>query len=427
MNLDLWITLGCFGFVAFAMLSGKIAPSVACGGAVCVLWITGVLSGEEVFRGFTAPNVLVLVGMMIVVGTLLRTGLMDRIASLVLRSRGNGLPMLLACAMAIPFVLCHFIGSVTALITVLPLLIALAEETGIPASRMVLPASIGAQAGQFVLPVGGGVAQFLWINEIAESLGSSERLGFWDQPLVRLPAALAVMIYVAVLGYKLLPERDIPPAEWRNVAPETQKNDTLPPWKETAVYGIFAACVILMGCSARLHVPMHFISTAAAVLCCLLNVCGERDYFRMVNWPLVFVIAFLMPMSTALHNSGAGEWMAGLLSGVFCSSNLFWLCGSLFLIVGLLTQVLDNTALSNLTVPIVIIACGEHGVSMLPAVCAVRAAALVSFCTPLASPASLTAYRLGGYSMKEMLRFTVPCVAIYGLITALWIPIYFSI
>ena len=71
--------------------------------------------------------------------------------------------------------------------------------------------------------------------------------------------------------------------------------------------------------------------------------------------------------------------------------------------------------------------CLQNNVSMLPVVAAVRASTLVSFCTPLASPSSLMAYNLGGYSMKEMMKFNLPCVLISAVISILWIPIYFAL
>ena len=40
-----------------------------------------------------------------------------------------------------------------------------------------------------------------------------------------------------------------------------------------------------------------------------------------------------------------------------------------------------------------------------------------SFSTPLASPSSLMAYKLGGYSMKEMLKFSIPIIALSTVVS----------
>ena len=37
------------------------------------------------------------------------------------------------------------------------------------------------------------------------------------------------------------------------------------------------------------------------------------------------------------------------------------------------------------------------------------------------------AYKLGGYSMKEMLKFSIPIIALSTVVSIIWVPFYFSI
>ena len=37
------------------------------------------------------------------------------------------------------------------------------------------------------------------------------------------------------------------------------------------------------------------------------------------------------------------------------------------------------------------------------------------------------AYKLGGYSMKEMLKFSVPIILLSAVVSIIWIPLYFTI
>ena len=128
MNTALVLTLIAFIFVAFALLTGKVAPSVECGISIAFLWITGVVDETQVFENFISSNVIVMIGMMIVIAALLKTSILSHIASLV---KGNSIRPILIVAMIVPFILCQFIGGVTSMITVLPLLIALASQIGI--------------------------------------------------------------------------------------------------------------------------------------------------------------------------------------------------------------------------------------------------------------------------------------------------------
>lgn len=427
MNLGLILTLIAFIFVAFSLLTGKVAPSVACGIAIVFLWLFGIITEQEAFSNFVSSNIIVMIGMMVVIAALLKTSILSYIAGLIRKSRGNSVTLVLLVGMIVPFILGHFIGGVTAMITVLPLLMALADEVGIAPTVVVMPASVGAQAGLLCLPIGGGASQYLMLNQMAANVGSVEEFGFWDLCLTRLPGTIAVMAFVVFLGYKLLPQRGLGNAEALENKPDVLKKSELPRWKENAAYAIFFGSLVLMIFSRRLGISMSLISTAAAMLCVLLGILDEREMYRSVNWPLVFMMAFVLSISTALNNSGAGELLASAFQGVFNLGSTFAICAVIFLIMAAMTQLMDNTALVNIFAPIAMIACMQNNISILPVACAIRASTLISFCTPMASPSSLMAYNLGGYSMKEMLKFNIPCVLISTIVSIIWIPLYFSL
>ena len=69
----------------------------------------------------------------------------------------------------------------------------------------------------------------------------------------------------------------------------------------------------------------------------------------------------------------------------------------------------------------------QNGISALPIVCAIDASCLSSYSTPMSAPSSLVAYQMGGYSLKEMIKFTFPMILISSLVSVFWIPFYFSI
>ncbi|MBR6208738.1 MAG: anion permease [Oscillospiraceae bacterium] len=427
MNTGLILTLIAFVFVAYSLLTGKIAPSVASGIAMCFLWLSGVVTEKEVFANFISGNIIVMIGMMVVIAALLKTSILHHIANIVRKAKGNSVHLVLFIGMFVPFILCHFIGGVTAMITVIPLMMALADEVGIAPTRVVAPVSVGAQAGLLCLPIGGGAAQFLTFNQMAANVGNPEQFGFWDFCLTRLPATLVVMAFVMFFGYKLLPERGLKNTEALDHRLDVLKKSELPRWKEIAAYVIFGGSLVLMIFSRQMHISMSLIASVAAFLCVMLGILNEREMYRSVNWPLVFMMAFILSMSTALNNSGAGDLIARAFTGVFQMKSNFAIVAVIFLVLAAMTQIMDNTALVNIFAPIAMIACLQNNVSMLPVVAAVRASTLVSFCTPLASPSSLMAYNLGGYSMKEMMKFNLPCVLISAVISILWIPIYFAL
>lgn len=425
-NLFLILTLVSFLFVAICLLTGKLPASVACGISVVFLWVTGVLTTTEVFENFVSRNIITMIGMMILVGALLKTNILIYISGLVRNFKGGGVRILLVAATIIPFILCQFIGGVTAMITVLPLLIALADEVDISPTLLVLPASVGAQAGLMALPIGGAASMFLMKNTIIANVGGIEELGFWDLSLSRLPGTIVVLLYVIFVGYKLLPKRHLTTTDAFDHKSATLSESQLPAWKQKAIYVLFTLTMLAMCFSKQIGVELTQIATISAIISILLGVLSEREAFQSVHWPLIFFMGFMLALATAVGKSGAGDLLAKSMSGLFSTGNLTLAIAGLFMILVILTQFMDNMALINIFTPIAVMAAMQHGLSSLPFVCAIDSSCLASFGTPLSSPSSLMAYQLGGYSMKEMVKFSAPVILLSSIVSILWIPLYFG-
>lgn len=425
MNTGMLITLVCFLFVAFCLLSGKIPGSVACGAAVVVLMLSGIITEQEAVANFVGSSIVTMIGMMIVTAALMKTDIMANIAGLIKKAKG-GTVVLLAASMIIPFFLCQFVGGVTAMITVIPLAMALAEEADVPPTVVVLPASVGAQAGLLMLPIGGAAAMYLMKNQMITSVGIvGQELGFWDLFLARLPGTLVCFIFVMTIGWKLLPQRGLADSKMLSGNPRAKltKSD-MSKGKQYCVYAIFVALLVLMSTARSLGLTTSIVAIIGAVLVMLLGFVPEREAYGSINWTLIFMMGFMLAITTALTNSGAGNVLANLLSPVYGSGNLLLASSVTFVFCAIATQFMDNMSLINILTPICALAAYNNGIPVLPIVLAVDASCLVSFSTPLASPSSLLAYQLGGYSMKEMMKFNLPIILLSSIVSIIWLPIY---
>ena len=427
MSLEIIFTLGAFIFVAVSLIMGKIPASVTCGVAVLFLWLTGVINTEEVFANFVSNNSIVMVGMMIEIGALMKTNILINIANLVRRSKGSGYRVLLIASMLIPYILCQFIGGVTALVAVTPLLIGLAKEIGVAPTRLVLPASVGAQCGLYALPIGGGISMYLLKNQMIANLGGTEELGFFDLACTRVPGNIAIILFIIFFGYKLLPDRELANTDMLDTKSDVIKESTLPRWQQIATYIIFFGTIVAMCFTEQIGLSNTQIAVIGAFLCVLLGILNEREMYQSVSWSLVFLMAFMLSLTTAVGNSGAGDLVASTLAPVFESGNAAFAVAVVFIVCIILTQIVDNMVIINMIGPIAIIACQKFGMSVLPFIAAIDASGCSSFSTPLASSASLVAYKMGGYSMWEMVKFTVPLVVISTIVSIIWIPIYFGL
>ncbi|MBR6209314.1 MAG: anion permease [Oscillospiraceae bacterium] len=426
MNIGLIVTVIAFLFVIASLMTGFVAPSVACGLSCAVLWLFGVLDMSEVFSNFVSDTIIVMIGMLIVIAALMKTSFLWHISNKLKNSKANSVTILLLIALIGPFILGQFIGGVTAMIAVLPLLLAVAKELKVSPTVLVLPASVGSQVGLVALPIGMAASMFLMKNQMMANVGCFEELGFWDLCFTRLPGIIVTMAFILLGGWKLLPKRELADTSALEGSDDVIVKSTLPRWKEIAAYVIFVGSLLAMIFSTQLGLSIPLIATISAFLCPALGILNEKEMFRSINWSLVFMMGFLLSLATALNNCGLGNMIASAMQGAFGMGAMPAVI-IVFLVCVLLTQFMDNMSLIMILSPICIMACVQNGISALPIVCAIDASCLASYSTPMSAPSSLVAYQMGGYSLKEMIKFTFPMILISSLVSVFWIPFYFSI
>jgi Na+/H+ antiporter NhaD/arsenite permease-like protein len=166
--------------------------------------------------------------------------------------------------------------------------------------------------------------------------------------------------------------------------------------------------------------------TTGACACATGIVRHQKAIFFTACALLTILTGLLIPSALIADSPAEFVEMNAFRSPLIYVVHSFLLAAGTFLICVILTQVMDNTALINIFTPVVVAAAMKHGMSALPVILAVDASCLVSFSTTLASPSSLLAYQLGGYSMKEMLKFNLPCILIATVFSIFWIPFYFG-
>lgn len=418
----IYLVLIAFIFVAVSLCMGKIPSGLTCFIALAFLWMTGVLTMEEAFSDFVSGTIITMVSMMVVSGGLLKTNILIHIVNLVGKAKNGGMHTLLLVSMLVPFLLCQFTGGVTSLITVVPLLLALAAAANIHHTALILPASIGATLGIGLFPVGLSASSFMMKNQILENCGTDARYGFWDLCIARLPGAIITMLFILFIGYKFLPKREV-------VLEENEKGKlketTLSPLMEKVAYGIFILTMLAMIFNSLLPLNMYQVAVAGAILMLLSGVLTEREAFASVHWPTIFMVASMLGVIKGLIKSGVGDILADKL-GFLINGNggTFGLVAICFILCVTLTQIMDNNTLIQVFTPIVILVCMKGNISPLAAVSAIEVSSITSIMTPMASPATAMAYSMGGYTIKEMVKFCLPIIIIQAVVTILWLPIW---
>jgi di/tricarboxylate transporter len=189
----------------------------------------------------------------------------------------------------------------------------------------------------------------------------------------------------------------------------------------------YAAVVIMLGMMALLSfevVPAVLAVLLAAVAMVLARCIGMEVAYRSINWESVVLIAAFLPMATALQKTGGMDLFVAGLQPVAALGPLAMLA-ALFILTGVLSQVISNTATAVLVAPVAIGAAAQLDVSPYPMVMAVAVAASSAFATPVATPVNMLVLGPGEYRFGDFLRTGLLLQLIALLVTLLLVPLVF--
>jgi len=200
-------------------------------------------------------------------------------------------------------------------------------------------------------------------------------------------------------------------------------NDSTPPdfRKAPRALGILGVMVLLSASGLLSILEAAFIAAGAMIVSGCLTASRAR---RSVDLPVLVVIAASFALGNAMTETGAAQWVAGLLLG--WGPLTPWVAlAMVYVLTAVFTEVITNNAAAVLMFPIAMAVSEQLGVSVLPFAIAVMFAASASFITPLGYQTNLMVYGPGRYQFLDYVRIGTPlsilvaCVAI-GLIPLIW-------
>lgn len=171
---------------------------------------------------------------------------------------------------------------------------------------------------------------------------------------------------------------------------------------------VLAAMVGLLVTDA---VPPSVAALLAAGALVLLRVTSMERVYRAISWTTVLLVAGMIPLTTAMQESGAASKLADGLVDVVGDAGPYALLAGLFVLVAVLGQLISNTATALIVIPIAISAAVELDVSPRPVLMAVNVAAAGALLTPVATPANMMVMEPGGYRFGDYWKLGLPLLA----------------
>lgn len=190
---------------------------------------------------------------------------------------------------------------------------------------------------------------------------------------------------------------------------------------------IAGAIMILMVLLMVFEVFPAVISVLIGAALMILTGCVRNmdDAYGQINWESIILIGAMLPMATALENTGGmvllSEGIIQLLGGL----GPLGVLGGIFLLTMTFGQFISNTATAVLFAPIGLSAALSIGVSPYPFLMAVAVGASMAFSTPVASPTNALVMTAGGYQFKDFVKIGVPLQVIMLIVMMIAIPLLF--
>jgi len=187
---------------------------------------------------------------------------------------------------------------------------------------------------------------------------------------------------------------------------------------------ILAAMVFLLVTGL---VPPAVAGVLAAGAVILNRIISVEQAYRAINWTTVILVGAMMPLSTAMVQTGAANLMAEHLVAMVGDLGPTALLAGLFVLTAIMGQLISNTATALIVIPIGIAAAERMGISALPVLMSTAVAAAGAFLTPIATPTNLMVMGPGGYAFSDYWKLGLPLLIWFFLVAVFLVPLIWRI
>ncbi len=205
MTTDIAITLAIIVAAIVLFATDRLRVDVIALIVLLTVALTGLITPEQVFAGFSNPAVITVWAVYIVSGALFKTGVADIMGKFILRLAGSSEPRLIAVIMLTCGTLSAFMNNVGATAMLLPAVVGISRQTKVPASKLLIPLSFSSLLGGKMTLIG-TPANILATNILIDRGLTS--FGFLDLTPIGIVVLTTGVLYMVLIGRHLIPVRE---------------------------------------------------------------------------------------------------------------------------------------------------------------------------------------------------------------------------
>ncbi|MGE4073781.1 MAG: SLC13 family permease [Lysobacterales bacterium] len=205
-------------------------------------------------------------------------------------------------------------------------------------------------------------------------------------------------------------------------APLATRSINLPDRRRAWTAGLIMAASI--GAAASGLLAAHIAFAAGALASMLLSTVPPRVVYEAVDWPVIVMLAALIPVAGALQTTGAADTLAHTLLDRVAQGHPALALTLILVVTMTLSDFMNNAATAAIMCPIAIGVAAQLGVSTDPFLMAVAVGASCAFLTPIGHQNNTLILGPGGFHFGDYWRLGLPLELVIVLVSVpmlLWV------
>lgn len=181
------------------------------------------------------------------------------------------------------------------------------------------------------------------------------------------------------------------------------QDDQTSKYPQKAVWSLVITVLVLIFATLDIA-PLSEIMLAGAAAVVATGCLNMNEAYRAIEWRVVFLIAGMLPISTAMVDTGLAARAGELMVDSFADSGDFSLLAAFFMLTVLVTQIIGGQVTALVIGPIAITSALQLGVSPQAASVVVAIGCSTAFLTPIAHPVNVLMMGPAGYSFSDFFK-----------------------
>ena len=195
------------------------------------------------------------------------------------------------------------------------------------------------------------------------------------------------------------------------------------PTKIFIAFGLFTICLLL--------VIFNYVPIVVAFLICVIGFVSSKlltgeGVYRHIDWPVVILLAAMIPIGNTLISYGITDSVSGYLAGLSSAIDYVWLIVLIMIITMFLSDIINNAATAVIMAPLAVSLAEKINQPIEPFLMSVAIGASCAFLSPIGHQCNTLVMAPGNYKFGDYWKVGLPLELLIVLISVPVIVFYWG-